>query len=359
MIKSLIINKYIIKEFSKTVINMLLVFFCLAFIVNIFEEINFFKDFDVKIYLPIVMSILFVPSILYNMFPFIILFSGIWFFLKIKKNDEVTAMKVSGMSTFAIIIIPCLVSIFFGILILTSINPITSVLVKKYERIKGNYEKEMEYLAAITKNGIWIKEKNTILRSSNLENENLMNVTIYQFDENINFLRRIEAESANISSFNWNLKNAKIMNYQGKIISENIKNFSYISTYDLKKIKSLYTNLDTISFWNIENQIKLLEERGYSTKEMESKLHRSLAYPFFLLSMVLLSGVFTLGVSLKEDNLTYIIITIITSVIIYFFNDFSLVLGKAEKLPIIVSAWMPIVIIFIFGAVGAIHANQK
>ena len=359
MIKSLIINKYLIKEFSKTVINMFLIFFCLAFIVNVFEEINFFKDLNVKIYLPIIMSILFVPSILYNMFPFIILFSGIWFFLKIKKSDEVTAMRVSGMSTFAIIIIPCLVSIFLGILILTSINPITSVLVKKYERIKGNYEKEMDYLAAITKNGIWIKEENTILRSSNLENENLMNVTIYEFDKNINFLRRIEAESANISSFNWNLKNTKIIDNQGKIISDNIKNFSYISTYDLKKIKSLYTNLDTVSFWNIENQIKLLEERGYSTKEMESKLHRSLAYPFFLLSMVLLSGVFTLGVSFKENNLTYVIITIITSVIIYFFNDFSLVLGKAEKLPVIVSAWMPIVIIFIFGAIGVIHANQK
>ena len=359
MIKSLIINKYLIKEFSKTVINMFLIFFCLAFIVNVFEEINFFKDLNVKIYLPIIMSILFVPSILYNMFPFIILFSGIWFFLKIKKSDEVTAMRVSGMSTFAIIIIPCLVSIFLGILILTSINPITSVLVKKYERIKGNYEKEMDYLAAITKNGIWIKEENTILRSSNLENENLMNVTIYEFDKNINFLRRIEAESANISSFNWNLKNTKIIDNQGKIISDNIKNFSYISTYDLKKIKSLYTNLDTVSFWNIENQIKLLEERGYSTKEMESKLHRSLAYPFFLLSMVLLSGVFTLGVSFKENNLTYVIIAIIASVIIYFFNDFSLVLGKAEKLPVIVSAWMPIVIIFIFGAMGVIHANQK
>ena len=359
MIKSLIINKYLIKEFSKTVINMFLIFFCLAFIVNVFEEINFFKDLNVKIYLPIIMSILFVPSILYNMFPFIILFSGIWFFLKIKKSDEVTAMRVSGMSTFAIIIIPCLVSIFLGILILTSINPITSVLVKKYERIKGNYEKEMDYLAAITKNGIWIKEENTILRSSNLENENLMNVTIYEFDKNINFLRRIEAESANISSFNWNLKNTKIIDNQGKIISDNIKNFSYISTYDLKKIKNLYTNLDTVSFWNIENQIKLLEERGYSTKEMESKLHRSLAYPFFLLSMVLLSGVFTLGVSFKENNLTYVIIAIITSVIIYFFNDFSLVLGKAEKLPVIVSAWMPIVIIFIFGAMGVIHANQK
>ncbi len=359
MIKSLIINKYLVKEFSRTVLNMLLLFFCLGFIINLFEEINFFKDLNVQIYLPILMSIIFVPSILYNMFPFIILFSGIWFFLKIKKSDEVTAMKVSGVSTFSIILVPCFVSVLLGILILTSINPITSVLVKKYERIKGNYEKEMDYLAAITENGIWIKEKNTILRSSNLEGENLMNITIYEFDENTNFLKRIEAESANINSLKWNLKNAKIIDNNGKILSSNIKDFIYNSTYDLKKIKSLYTNLDTISFWNIENQIKLLEERGYSTKEMESKLHRSLAYPFFLLSMVLLSGVFTLGISFKEDNMTYIIITIITSVIIYFFNDFSLVLGKAEKLPVVVSAWMPIIIIFIFGAVGAIHANQK
>ena len=139
MIRSLIINKYLIKEFTKTVLVMCLIFFCLTFIVNLFEEINFFKDLNVKIYLPIIMSILFVPSILYNMFPFIILFSGIWFFLKIKKSDEVTAMKVSGMSTFSIIIIPCILSIVLGILIITSINPITSILVKHYERIKPRY----------------------------------------------------------------------------------------------------------------------------------------------------------------------------------------------------------------------------
>ena len=363
MIRSLIINKYLVKEFLKITVNMCLLFFCLGFIVNLFEEINFFKDLDDQIYLPIIMSILFVPSILYNIFPFIILFSAIWFFLRIKKSDELTAMRVSGVSTFSIILIPCLLSFILGIFIITSVNPITSVLVKKYERIKGSYEKELDYLAAITGNGIWIKEKslkkNTIIRSANLENENLMKVTIYEFDENANLLNRIEAESANISSFNWKLKNVKIIDNEGKIISNNLKSFSYISTYDLEKIKSLYTNLDTVSFWSIEDQIKLLEKRGYSTKAMEAKLHRSLAYPFFLLSMVLLGGVFTLGMNFKDNNLTYIIVAIILSVVIYFFNDFSSVLGKAEKLPVVMSAWMPIVIIFIFGAVGVIHANQK
>ena len=363
MIRSLIINKYLVKEFIKAVANVVLVCFCLGFIVNLFEEINFFKDIDVGIYVPIIMTTLFVPTLLYNMFPFIILLSGIWFFLKIKKSDEVTAMKVFGMSNFSIIIVPGLVSILLGVFFVTSINPITSVLVMKYETIKGDYEKDLDYLAAITENGIWIKEKsldkNTIIRSSHLENENLMEVTIYEFDENINFLRRVEAKSANISSFKWNLKNVKIIDSNGKILSNNIENFSYISAYDLKKIKSLYSNLDTISFWNIEDQIRLLEERGYSTREMETKLHRSLAFPFFLLSMLLLSGVFTLGTNIKENNSTYIFIAIISSVLIYFFNDLSAVLGKTEKLPVTFSVWMPIVIIFIFSAVGVIHANQK
>jgi lipopolysaccharide export system permease protein len=363
MINPLIINKYLVKEFIKTVLNVILGCFCLGFIVNLFEEINFFKDIDVGIYLPMLMTTLFVPTLLYNMFPFIILLSGIWFFLKIKKSDEVTAMKVFGMSNFSIIIVPGLVSILLGIFFVTSINPITSVLVMKYETIKGDYERDLDYLAAITENGIWIKEKslgkNTIIRSSHLENENLVEVTIYEFDENINFLRRIEAESANINSFKWNLENVEIIDNEGKIISKNIENFSYISAYDLRKIKSLYSNLDTVSFWNIEDQIRLLEERGYSTREMETKLHRSLAFPFFLLSMLLLSGVFTLGTNIKENNSTYIFIAIISSVIIYFFNDLSSVLGKTEKLPVSIAVWMPIVIIFIFSAVGVIHANQK
>ena len=335
MIRSFVINKYLAKEFIKIVINTSLVFFALGFIMNLFEEINFFKDLDMKISIPIILSLLFTPSLLHNFFPFIILLSGIWFFLKIKKTDELTAINISGMSNLSIILIPGFLSIILGIFFITAINPFTSILVKKYETIKGSYEDDQEYLAAITENGIWIKEKNlqknNIIRSSHLENENLMEVTIYEFDENINFLRRIEAESANINSFKWNLENVKIIDNEGKIISKNIENFSYISAYDLKKIKSLYSNLDTVSFWNIEDQIRLLEERGYSTREMETKLHRSLAFPFFLLSMLLLSGVFTLGTNKKENNSTYIYAAIVSCVIIYFFNDLSSVLCKTEK----------------------------
>ena len=136
MIKSFIINKYLSQEFLKVVMNMSLAFLCLGFFLTFFEEINFFKDYGVGIKIPILLSVLFVPSLLYNMFPFVILLSGIWFFLKIKKTDEIIAIKISGISNFSVIILPSIISIMLGIFFVTSVNPVTSFMVKKYETMK-------------------------------------------------------------------------------------------------------------------------------------------------------------------------------------------------------------------------------
>jgi len=363
MIRSYVINKYLSKEFTKIIIISILIFFCLGFVMNLFEEINFFKDINIGIHIPILLTSLKVPTLLHTMLPFIVLISGIWFFLKIKKSDEITAMKISGMSNLSVILIPSVISILLGVLFITLVNPITAISVKKYESIKGNYERDKDYLAAITKNGIWIKEKNNnknnIIRASSLDGENLLNLTIYQFDKNNNFIKRIESTQANISENNWLLKNSNILDENGKLLSENLNEITYKSMYDLNKIKTLYSNLDTVSFWKITNEIKLLEERGYSTKQMETKLHRSLSFPFFLLSMIFLSGVFTLGTNFKENSVAYIFLTISACILIYFFNDFSAALGKTERLAVEVAVWMPILIIFIFSAIGMIYANQK
>ena len=359
MIKSFILNKYLAIEYLKIVLNTSLIFFCFGFIINIFEEINFFKDYDISIYLPLLMSALFVPSMLYEMFPFTILISGIWFFLKLRRTDEIIAIKISGLSNFSVILIPSILSVVLGIIFITGFNPITSTLVKKYETIKGSYEKDQEYLAAITENGIWIKEKNNIIRSLKLKKQSLIDLYIYEFDSDNNFKRRIQADSANIKSLTWVLKNVSIIGADGNIIFSNEEILKYKSTYNLEKIKNLYSNLNTISFWNLDNEIKLLDEKGYSTRELRAKLQKSLSFPFFLLSMVFLSAVFTLGIRFKENSWIYVFIAIGASVLIFYFNDFSAALGKTEKLPVKLSIWMPLLIVFIFSSIGLIHANQR
>ena len=58
MIRNFVVNKYLAKEFFKITINTSLTFFCLGFVLNLFEEINFFKDLEVGINIPIILSVL-------------------------------------------------------------------------------------------------------------------------------------------------------------------------------------------------------------------------------------------------------------------------------------------------------------
>ena len=145
------------------------------------------------------------------------------------------------MSNFSIILVPGILSIILGIFFITLINPITAVLVKKYESIKKCLltKKIKIILAAITENGIWIKEKNLeknyIIKATSLKNKELVNVTIYEFDNNNNFIKRIESEFVDISSQNWILINSTAIDKNGKDISDDIENLKYTKAYMMLK----------------------------------------------------------------------------------------------------------------------------
>ena len=77
-----VINKYLIKEFLITLFNFILFFSAGGLIMNLREEVSFFTEFNVGIILPIALSFMVVPSILINIFPFIIFLSTMWLLIK-------------------------------------------------------------------------------------------------------------------------------------------------------------------------------------------------------------------------------------------------------------------------------------
>ena len=95
---SFVINKYLVGEFLKTFLNVILIFCCLGLILNLFEEINYFKNYDVGIVLPITLSLMIIPSIVINMLPFILFLSSVWVFIKLKNNRDILSLKTFGVS---------------------------------------------------------------------------------------------------------------------------------------------------------------------------------------------------------------------------------------------------------------------
>ena len=259
MFKYNIFKKYFFIEYSKILLNVTLAFIALGIVLNIFEEVNFFKDHGVGFLLPLSLTFLKVPSMIYKLFPFIFLISSIILFLNFVQSEEIIAVKIAGISNFRIIFFPALISLIFGTMIVTGINTITSKLTHKYLDIKNKYTRDNDYLAALTENGIWIKDKiegnTSIIRAKKLSQNNLIEVSIYKFDENNEPLSRIETRKANISNNNWKLSDATIYYGNSNNISSYLADYSFESNFEINSIKNIFSNLDAVSFWEL-NKLK-------------------------------------------------------------------------------------------------------
>jgi len=363
MFKFNILKKYFLIEYSKIILNITLIFLALGVILNLLEEMSFFKNHDIGVMLPLTLTFLKVPSMIYKIFPFIFLISSIILFLKTIQSEEINAIKVAGISNFKIIVYPALISLFFGLVIVLGINIITSKLTYKYLDIKNNYTQENDYLAALTENGIWIKDqiegKTNIIRATGLTDSFLKDVSIYKFDENNEHQTRIESKKANISNNIWKLVDAKIYYKDSNNIYSEHEKYSFESNFDILSVKNLFSNLDAVSFWELNKLKENYEYLGYSTRKLESEFQRALSYPLFLMAMTLLAGVIVMNIKYRGSYLGYVFITIILSVIIFYLNDFSKALGDTEKISLIMSVWTPVSLVFIVSAIGMTHVNEK
>jgi len=361
--KNFVINKYLTREFLKSFLNVLLIFCCAGLVMNLFEEINYFRKYDVGMGLPIQLSFMIVPSIIINMLPFILFLSSMWVLIKLKDNRDLLSLRTFGISNGKFIFLFSSIAFIIGVIILTAINPVTSIAVKYYEDIKGNYDLDKSHLASISGNGIWIKEKIgkniNIIRSGTLRGNFLIGVSIYKFNEDNLLIERTEAKQANIRDTTWLIEDGYTIQFQDTSIRNDFENLIFYSTFNREKLNSIYSNLDTISFYKLMTESKELAARGYNPKLLKERKHFYLSLPFFLVLMVWLSGIFTLNSNEKRQNVYYVFLSIITCVVIFYFKNFSTALGATEKIPLVLSVWSPIIILFLFCSVGVIQINEK
>ena len=88
-------------------------------------------------------------------------------------------------------------------------------------------------------------------------------------------------------------------------------------------------------------------------------LSKLLSYPIFLLLITLLSSVIMLNIKQIKGTTFKISIGLFFSVIIYYLNNFSYVLGNTERVSIIFSIFLPILILFSVNCLMLYKINEK
>ena len=352
---------YIIKSYSKIFSYVFLSFFSLIIILNIFEEISYFKDTQSSLIMPFLLTFLNAPSIIYETFPFIFLISIQFFFIRLLDKEELDIFKKISLSNFKIISILSSFSFILSIIIIIVFYNLSSNLKFMYLDIKNKYSKDNKYLAIVTENGLWIKDeidsKINIINAEKIENQTLKFVTINQFSKNYKNLQNILADEINISNKKWKIKKGNFSSKSGKMeIKENI---IFESNFNSKIINNLFSDLSSLNFYELRSLKNDYKKLGYSLTNINVHYQRLFSYPFYLTIMTVFGSVVMLNIKRNKSKIFHIILGTFFSVLIYYINYFSALLGENEKLPEILSIWLPLIIISLFCSIGLVNINEK
>ena len=355
-----IYQKYLINKLIKTFFFIFFIFFILIFIMGLIQELNFFSNEDVSFYFPFFLVFLNLPSILYEILPFVIILALIILIIDLNENGELITFKNNGLNNSKILQTLSLASFILGLLTMLIFYNISAILKFNYISLKQNYTNDSKYLATITENGLWIKDeidkKIIFVNAKRIEKNFLEEVDILILDKNFNYLSTILVEKVDILNNNWILENPTIF-YENNF-KEELEQFEIKSNFNYDKIKNLYSELNSLTILGLFELANSYKSVNYSTTDINYQIQKVLVTPVYFIILSIIS--FIVCFNFKIYN-KFILITlgILISVMIHYITSFFGIVGKNEKISITLSVWGPLTILILFSIMGLLRINEK
>ena len=281
-----------------------------------------------------ILTILNTPSVIFEIFPFIFLISGIFFFIEIIDKNESSIFKLYGLTNTKIIRIISVATFSLGLLIVILFYNFSASLKFLYLDIKNEYTKDDKYLAVVTSNGLWIKDEinNTtnFISAEKIENDNLLNVFISKFDKNFNLQKVIISKKVNIKNKTWILNNPTISSNNK---TQKLDKLEFKSNFDHERILSIFENFSSLNILKLEELKKDYESLGYNTDVINGYKQRLYSYPIYLTLMICIASLLMLNIGYNKSKVFHIALGILVSVIIYYINYFLKQLLKLKMYP--------------------------
>ncbi len=346
--------------FFKSFLYVVFIVLSLVFIINLLTELEFFRDINVGIFFTLYLSLINSPSMIFEIFPFILLITTQLFFIKLFNNDEIKIFKYSGLKNSKILIVICLFTLLIGFTAISIFYNASSNLKNFYLELKSNYTEDGKYLAVINKNGLWIRDKVDdsilIVNSSKIDENFLIDTFITEFDTDYKVIRNIKSKKIDIKNNEWIVYNPEIYIKNSK---KELDKIIIYSNFNDKRINSLFSNLSSLSFLELIELKNNYKSLNYSTIDIDVQIHKIISYPLYLLVMTILSSVIMLNSKKYKSNTLKISLGLFLCVIIYYFNNLFNVLGTTGKINHIFSVWIPLIFLTSISMLATFKINEK
>jgi lipopolysaccharide export system permease protein len=356
-----ILSKYVLQEFYK------LFAFCEALFVFLFLMVDFLQRIDNFIEAKATKAAVLLyflykaPFIMVNMVPAAVLISVIILFTSMKKKNELTALRTSGISLFMLSKTMILGSLFIVVgmfLVSETVVPYTSS--KGYRIWNVDVQKQDPGLF-YGKEEIWYRGGNAIywIRQFNPKEKTMGNPTFYFFDRAFRVVKKIEGRKGIWEGDHWRIENGFIQ----ELKEDGQYGFSKFDSYALRLRETPETFMrgtrkpEEMSYWQLKDYAETVRQEGYNNAKYLVDMNIKLAFPF--ISLILLTIGIPLALAVKKGGSPLAVSIGMAVCFLYVLVlGLSRSLGLAGVLPPLLSAWLASLLFLFLGISMMIHMER-
>lgn len=293
------------------------------------------------------MTLFKLPEVGLRIIPFAVLFSCVFCLWRLTRSYELVAIRAAGISAWQFLLSPLVVAFLIGIVSITMINPMASVMIARYEEMEARYISfTPETTINLSKNGLWLRqtmpEGMAIIHAATIKTPEwiLSPVTAFFFDKNRDMTFRIDADQAMLANKAWIFENA----YSYKVdknTSEHFNTLSLPTTLTRQEIESRFNSPGTISFWDLPTYARVMASTGFSSGALWSHYYSLLSEPILNMALILLAAAIALRSPRYLKGWWIVLGTMMTAFLVFFLGDLLEALGISERLPLMLSSFAP------------------
>lgn len=356
-----LIEKYVTKEILKFFCILLATVVSIYLAVDFFEKINDFMEAGLPFSKIIWFFYLKIPSIVARIAPVGILLAILVVFGLMNKNNEIIALKSSGVSIYYLLKPVVSIGLFLTVLIFLLSELIVPITISKVNRIWNLEVKKRSSVVSKGKN-IWIKDNHAIyyITYYNPANSTIFGVTLNFFDDEFRLTRRIDAKKGVFEKGRWifyeiieQQLDKKNNNYRVTFHEDLAEPFHFLP----EDIKRVVKKSEEMNLLELLEYIKNIENEGYDASVYKVDMYAKLSFPFVCFIMCLVgTGVGGRG-KIKESLSVSVCYGIGIVFLYWIFYSFCLSLGYGEMLPPFIAAWTANFILLCFGLFALLNAE--
>jgi len=348
-----ILDRYLARIFMKSLLVSLACMTVLYLIVDVFDRVDNFLRADNPFWSLLKYFLFKLPLLVSRVSGFAVLFSTLFSLATLTRNQEITAMRSSGLSMRRLSVPLIALSALIGFLSFLWNETVVPLFTRKAQQVYQVDVKKKKAGNLIESQEIWIRGDGAFVNadSFNAKKNTLEGIRIYLLDQDFSLRGIVEASRATWKDTHWEALGATEWLFlpQGKLLRRKLITPLPLSETP-EDLKIFHHEPEELSFSNLKRQIENLANKGIDTTESQVDLQLKLALAFVSPLMVLLAVPFALKRGLRGGVPASFGLTLLLGLSYWVILGFSRSLGYTGALLPWIAAWLPNCI-FLFAAV--------